>query len=73
MSQAKSMYYLQLRGDMLKKILNGSITTLPEPMFFVSGQIKKSADMIKLWEVTAPYRQAHAWKISYFRQNLNLK
>ncbi|XP_055296061.1 beta-1,3-galactosyltransferase 5-like [Sitodiplosis mosellana] len=53
----KSINYLKLGGDNLTKVLEGNVTTLPEPMFIVSEHDRNYDDMIKLWEFTKSYRK----------------
>lgn len=55
---------LKLRGITLQKILSGENTTLPNPMFLVTEHARSKDDMIKLWEVTKPYRKANPYKMS---------
>lgn len=57
--QIKPINHLLLNGDNLQRILKGTVTSLPEPMFIASQDNLNYDDMIQLWEVTKQYRQAH--------------
>lgn len=59
-AQIKPINHLLLNGDNLQKILKGTVTSLPDPMFIASEHNLNYDDMIQFWEVTKQYRQAHS-------------
>ncbi|XP_055296704.1 beta-1,3-galactosyltransferase 2-like [Sitodiplosis mosellana] len=54
-----SISHLKLTTNTLYKIGNGTLTTLPRPMFLVTQHKRKYEDALKLWEMTESYRHAH--------------
>lgn len=54
-----SIAHLKLTSNTVYKIGNGTVTTLPRPMFLVTQHDRKYEDTIKLWEMTEPFRNAH--------------
>ncbi|XP_055296583.1 beta-1,3-galactosyltransferase 5-like [Sitodiplosis mosellana] len=64
--EIKSIYHLKLDTNFLNMIGNGTVTTLPYPMFLITQHDRKYVDVLRLWEITEPYRKAHRLrKMSY--------
>lgn len=68
--QIKSIEPLKLDTNFLYQIGNGTVTTLPRPMFLITQHDRKYLDVIKLWEMTESYRQAHRPRNNWERTHL---
>lgn len=60
--RVEPIFPIRLSDDPLQMVLNGTNTTLSEPVFIVSEHDRKYDDMIKLWNYTEAYRRAHPYQ-----------
>ncbi|XP_055297150.1 beta-1,3-galactosyltransferase 1-like [Sitodiplosis mosellana] len=57
--EIKSISQFKLNTAILDMIANGTVTTLPYPMFLITQHNRQYDDVLKLWDMTESYRHAH--------------